>query len=166
MTRRITTIALMTAVIAVCSWISIPTTIPFTLQLMGVFLTLKVLGAKDGLISICIYILMGVIGLPVFASFNSGVGTLLGPTGGFIVGFIAIGITYIVFPKFQDVIGLILCYSCGILWFCYVSMGTIDAEGIISSLTICVVPFVIPDIIKIVVANIITKRIKPVIDNG
>ena len=90
-------IGLFAAVICICSWISVPFVVPFTLQTFGVFLTLMVLGGKRGTLSIILYVLLGALGLPVFASFNGGLAYILGPTGGFIVGFIFAGIIYWIF---------------------------------------------------------------------
>ena len=80
-------IAMFAVLMAVCSWISIPMEVPFTLQTFGLFLTVGVLGGKRGTFAVLIYILLGAIGVPVFAGFNSGIGVLLGTTGGYIVGF-------------------------------------------------------------------------------
>ena len=87
-------IALGAVIIAVCSWISIPTAVPFTMQTFAVFLILSVLGGKRGTIAIIVYVLLGAIGAPVFASFTSGIGILMGNTGGYIIGFILMGFTY------------------------------------------------------------------------
>ena len=70
----ITLIALLTAVIAVCSWISIPAAVPFTLQTFAVFLTAGLLGGKRGTITVIVYILLGAIGVPVFSGFTGGIG--------------------------------------------------------------------------------------------
>ena len=83
-------IAVFAVLIAICSWISIPTTVPFTLQTFAVFLAVGVLGGKRGSLSVLIYILLGAVGIPVFAGFSGGFGILLGQTGGYIVGFLCI----------------------------------------------------------------------------
>ena len=87
-TKRMTRIALCAALLAPCAWLSVPTQPPFTMQTFGVFLTLLLLGAKDGAIAIGLYILLGAMGAPVFSGFNGGMGALLGPTGGYIAGFL------------------------------------------------------------------------------
>ena len=76
------------ALMAICSWISIPLTVPFTLQTFAVFVTLGILGGKRGTLSILVFLLLGAIGVPVFAGFTGGMGILLGNTGGYIIGFI------------------------------------------------------------------------------
>uniref|UniRef100_UPI004057CACA biotin transporter BioY n=1 Tax=Agathobacter sp. TaxID=2021311 RepID=UPI004057CACA len=90
--RNIVFIALFAVMIAVCSWISIPTAIPFTMQTFAVFLTLNFLGGKKGTVSVCIYLLLGLIGLPVYANFTSGIGMLMGTTGGYMIGWIFSGL--------------------------------------------------------------------------
>ena len=71
-------IALFAAIIAVCSWIQIPMTVPFTMQTFAVFCALATLGGKGGTISILIYIVLGAVGVPVFAGFTGGIGILCG----------------------------------------------------------------------------------------
>ena len=87
-TTDIAFIAMFSAILAVCSWISIPAAVPFTLQTFGVFLAVGVLGGKRGTLTVLTYILMGMIGVPVFAGFSGGIGCLLGSTGGYIIGFL------------------------------------------------------------------------------
>ena len=73
-------IAIGAALISICSWISIPTAVPFTLQTFAVFLVLLLLGGERGTIATLIYILLGAVGVPVFAGFSGGVGILFGST--------------------------------------------------------------------------------------
>ena len=75
-------IAIFAVLIAICSWISIPATVPFTLQTFGVFIAAGVLGGKRGTLSVLVFILLGAVGIPVFANFSGGIGVLAGPTGG------------------------------------------------------------------------------------
>ena len=81
-------IAIFAVLIAICSWISIPMTVPFTLQTFGVFMAVGVLGGKRGSLAVLVYILLGAIGVPVFAGFSGGLGILLNNTGGYIIGFL------------------------------------------------------------------------------
>ena len=83
------------ALIAICSWISIPTAVPFTLQTFAVFFVLLLLGGERGTIATLIYILLGAIGVPVFAGFSGGIGILFGSTGGYIIGFLFTGLIYL-----------------------------------------------------------------------
>ena len=80
-------IAQFSSIFAVCSWIQFPMTVPFTMQTFAVFCALATLGGKGGTISVLIYIVLGAVGVPVFAGFTGGVGILFGTTGGYIIGF-------------------------------------------------------------------------------
>ena len=121
-------IAMFTVLIAICSWISIPTTVPFTLQTFGVFVTVGVLGGKRGSLSVLIYLLLGAIGIPVFAGFTGGMGIVLGSTGGYIIGFLLSALLMWGMEKLLGkktwvlalsmVLGLLVCYifpsNCGV----------------------------------------------------
>ena len=74
--------ALFTVLLAVCAWITVPLTVPFTLQTFGVFAALGVLGGRRGTYAVAAYLLLGLAGLPVFSGFRGGPGVLLGTTGG------------------------------------------------------------------------------------
>ena len=126
-TKDIALTALFVAVMAVCSWISIPATVPFTLQTFGVFLSVGLLGGKRGSLAVLVYLLLGAVGLPVFSGFTGGIGHLLGPTGGYIIGFIfsalLMWLAERLFGKSVAVLavsmiaGLIVCYAFGTSWF-------------------------------------------------
>lgn len=157
----------------ICSWISIPTIIPFTLQTFGVFLTLLLLGGKQGTLSIFIYLLLGAIGIPVFSGFGAGLGYLLGNTGGYAIGFLFIGVTCWIFESLFGekrilqlvslFIGLMFCYAFGTFWFLYISTNSGNAQSIFSILTLCVFPFVIPDLCKLWFAYLLSKRMNSII---
>lgn len=161
------------AVITVCSWICIPSVVPFTLQTLAVFLCVLLLGAKESLAAVGAYILLGAVGCPVFSGFRGGVGTLLGPTGGYIIGFILICIVSgNLIKRFGErkgvqflamLAGLLCCYVFGTAWFMLVSFGRGESAGLWAALVSCVLPFIIPDVIKICIAIIIYKRICPYI---
>ena len=80
---ELTEIAMFVVILIICSWISIPAAIPFTLQTFAIFLAICMLGGKKTAIIVLVYLLMGCIGIPVFFGFCSGVGCLVGNTGGF-----------------------------------------------------------------------------------
>lgn len=155
---------------AVCSWISIPTAIPFTMQTFAVYFALNFLGAKNGTIAICIYLLMGLIGLPVYANFTSGIGTLLGIRGGYMIGWILSGV--IMWPlervcsrklwtqAAQMVLGLLVCYVSGTAWFMVVYAKTGGAVGLGTALVWCVLPFLVPDLLKLGLALWLSTRLK------
>ena len=92
--RTLTEVALSAALLVVCSLISVPAAVPFTLQTFGVFVILVILGWKKGCSAILLYILLGLIGLPVFSGAKGGPAALFGPTGGYILGFLLTGLCY------------------------------------------------------------------------
>ena len=81
-------IAVFAVLMAVCSWISVPTAVPFTLQTFAVFMAVGVLGGRRGTMAVALYIILGAVGVPVFAGMTGGIGILTGTTGGYIVGFL------------------------------------------------------------------------------
>lgn len=158
-------IGLFAALIAVCAWISIPMTVSFTLQTCAVCLTAGLLGWKRGTLTVLVYILLGMVGLPVFTGFKSGIAAVTGPTGGYIVGFI---FTALIVGLAADrlgkrlwanilfmAIGILVCYLFGTVWFMIAYKVTF-----VSALTTCVIPFLIPDAVKIAVAAILVNRLK------
>lgn len=165
---RLLLISMMASVTAVCAWVTIPMAVPFTLQTFAVFLTLILLGGKDGTFAIALYIAIGATGLPVFSGFKGGIGVLAGPTGGYIVGFLAIGILYWIFTALKDNTvtrilalsgGLLLCYVFGTVWFLTATGGWAADNGIGKALMLCVVPFILPDAVKLLLAYLIGNRV-------
>lgn len=169
-TKELVFTALMAVIIAVCSWISIPTTVPFTLQTFGVFMAVGLLGGKKGTVSVLVYILLGAVGVPVFAGFSGGIGVLFGTTGGYIVGFLLSGLVYwAMTAAFGEklpimiiamVLGLLVCYAFGTAWFMIVYAKNTAPIGLMTALGWCVFPFIIPDCIKIALAVVLTKQLK------
>lgn len=169
-TRDIVYMSVFTAMISICSWISIPASIPFTLQTMGVFTTVGLLGGKRGTLTVLTYILLGAIGIPVFAGLTGGISVLLGTTGGYIIGFLLsallmwgietiMGRNQIVLA-FSMIAGLIVCYVFGTAWFMMIYTQHSGVIGLSTVLGLCVIPFIIPDLIKIGVALFLTNRLK------
>ena len=151
--------SLFAALIAVCAWISVPVfDIAFTLQTLAVFLTLGLLGGKWGSAAIFIYLLLGAVGMPVFSGFHGGIGILAGVTGGYLWGFLAAGLTYWLLERFGKlpamIAGQAVCYLCGSLWFLLYAGG-----GLWIILLRCVIPYLIPDGVKIALAYILSRRL-------
>lgn len=170
-TRDMAYCALMSVLIAVCSWISLPIgQVPFTLQTFGVFCALGLLGGARGTIAIAVYILLGAVGVPVFAGFSGGLSVLIGTTGGYIVGFLLSGLIYwLITTKFgsglvPSIIGLVLglaaCYAFGTAWFMVAYARATGPIGLSSALMWCVVPFLLPDAGKMALALLLTGRLK------
>lgn len=170
--RDMVLIALFAALMAVCAWITIPIpNIPFTLQIFAVFAALFVLGGKKGTISIALYILLGAVGLPVFSGFSGGIGKLIGVTGGYIVGFLFSGLIYRLITSLVKtkavwveivaaIAALIVCYAFGTVWFMVVYLNKTGAIGVWSVLMMCVIPYIIPDVVKISLAFGLSKILK------
>ena len=166
-------IAVFAVVMAIYSWISIPATVPFTLQTFGVFLAVGVLGGKRGTLSILVYILLGAVGVPVFAGFSGGIGSLFGNAGGYIIGFLVGALVMWGMEKVmgrktwalavQMVVGLIVCYVFGTVWFMIMYTRSAGSVGLVTVLGWCVFPFIIPDLIKIAVALGLTKSLRKVV---
>ena len=164
--QKMAIIALMTAVLCILAPISIPvfiSPVPISLGVLAVYLTAYVLSPLDATISVIIFILLGTFGLPVFSGYSGGLSKLVGPTGGYIIGFlftVYISSLFIHMKKgiIFDVIGMItglaLCYILGTIWFSYQ-----QGKGFIASLLLCVVPFLIGDAIKIIVAVILGTQL-------
>lgn len=168
-TQDMALISLFAVVMAICSWISIPTAIPFTLQTFAVFLAVGVLGGKRGTIAICVYLLLGIIGIPVYAGGTSGIGIILGNTGGYMIGWIFSGLLMwgmeiLIGRKtwalaLSMLLGLIVCYIMGTVWFMFVYAKEMGQIGLWTAIVWCVVPFIIPDLIKIAAALAVQKRL-------
>lgn len=168
--KKMSMITIMTSLMAVCSWLTIPAMVPFTMQTFAVFCSLLLLGGKYGLASIALYLFMGCVGLPVFSGFQGGIGHIVGPTGGYLIGFIFSAVLYLLleplFPKFSKLrlaallCGLILCYLVGSIWFqvYFTTRGTSYSFSMVISM--CVLPYIIPDLIKLALAYYISKRIR------
>ena len=167
----ITLIALFTAVMAVCSWISIPAAVPFTMQTFAVFLTTGLLGGRRGTVTVIVYLLLGMAGLPVFSGFTAGIGHLLGPTGGYIIGFIFTALIMWAAEKhfgnsfrvlaLSMAAGLIACYAFGTAWFMAVYSSGTGSAGLMTTLGLCVFPYIIPDTVKILIALFLCRRLRP-----
>lgn len=162
-------IALFAVLIAICSWISIPATVPFTLQTFGVFLAIGVLGGKRGALAVAVYLLLGCVGLPVFAGFTGGLGIVLGSTGGYIVGFLVCALLMWAMERclgsktwvlaVSMVVGLAACCAFGTAWFMAVYARSTGPIGLATALGWCVIPFVLPDLVKVGLALVLCRRL-------
>ena len=152
---------ILAALIAVCAWIAVPIPpISFTMQTFAVLLTLGILGGKWGTASILIYLLMGIVGLPVFSGFRGGAAALLDATGGFLWGFLLAGLVYWLLERLGKlpamIAAMLVTYACGCWWFT-VYAGDI---GFGAALLTCVVPYLIPDAVKLWLAYSMSKQME------
>ena len=169
-TKDLVYIAIFAALLAICSWISIDTVVPFTLQTFGVFLSCGLLGGRRGTLAILLYLLMAAVGIPVLAGFTGGLGILLGSTGGYIIGFVLIALLMWGIERFFGdrlwllgvgmVLGMALCYFFGTVWYMVVYTRAEGSLSILTALSWCVFPFIIPDAVKIALALALTARLR------
>lgn len=163
-------IAMFAVLMAVCSWISVPMEVPFTLQTFGMFLTVGVLGGKRGTFAILIYILLGAVGVPVFAGFSGGLGILLGTTGGYIVGFLLSGLAMWGLERLigrktwalavSMVCAMVIYFFFGTIWFMAVYTANTGAVGLLAVLSWCVIPFIVPDLLKMALALALSNKLR------
>lgn len=175
-TRNLVLCAMCAAVTCVLAPISVPVgPVPISLCTFAVMLAGVLLGAKSGFISQLIYVLLGVVGVPVFAGYKAGVGVIAGMTGGYIVAYpvlaLIIGLIYWKFGRNEKgrvkkilwmfigmIVGTVVLYAFGTAWFCVVSgMGPGEAMGL------CVIPFLPGDFLKMVVVALVSIPIETAI---
>ena len=162
--------AMFAVFIAVCSWISIPTAVPFTLQTFAVFCAVSLLGGKRGFFAVLVYIMLGAVGIPVFSGFKGGFGVLLGATGGYIAGFLVIPFVCLAAEKIigenlivniiSMIVGLVLCYAFGTVWFVKVYTDTKGSMDMVNALKLCVLPFILWDMLKLGLAAALSAAVK------
>lgn len=157
-TSTMTMVALMAAVLCVLAPFSIPIgPIPISLATFGLYLTVMILGGKKATIVCLMYLLIGFVGLPVFSGFSGGPMKLLGPTGGYFLGYLLLtmiaGWFVDKFPKKRVmcllgfVLGTVACYVVGTAWLAFQMK-----MNFVSGLMVGVVPFLPGDVIKMVMA--------------
>ncbi len=168
--REIAYLALSVALITVCAWITLPIgLVPFTLQTFAVCLVGALMGWKRGVCAVAVYLAMGLCGIPVFAGFKAGVPALFGPTGGYIFGFLFAALVPALFKIIPVrrraarcalfyagmLIGLFVCYLFGTAWFVQLYACTWGY-----ALTACVLPYLLPDAVKLFVAAALAARLE------
>ncbi len=172
-THKIAIVGLMTSITCILGPISIVipfSPVPISLGLFGILLTTTLLGAKLGILSCLMYLLLGLVGLPVFSGFTSGIGVLLGPTGGYLLGYLLVAACSSMFYSAKDsrrldeashapkkaayllqiagmVCGLLICYLLGSLWLAHFMKITLG-----NALLIGVLPYIPADLLKLTLA--------------
>ena len=170
--KRMTLVGMFAALLAIISPLQIIlpfSPVPITLQVAGVALTASILGSKLGTLSVIIYILLGVMGLPVFAGLTSGIPRLIGPTGGYILGFVLSayligrlleekrnpGYLYVLMV---NVLGLLVVYLIGTT-----QLSLTYTHSFTKALAAGVIPYIIPDLIKLGITSIIVVQVQRVL---
>ena len=158
-TKRIALVGLMTAVTCVLGPISFPlpiSPVPISLGVLGILLATYLLGMKWGTLSCLVYLLLGLVGLPVFTGFSGGLGKVLGPTGGYLLGYIFLSLIAGFFiSKWPDkwlmhlagiLLGTAVMYLFGTLW-----LGYLVKCSFVEALWMGVIPYIPADLIKIAI---------------
>lgn len=168
-TRSISFGALSIAIIAVSAWITIPIgPIPFTLQMFAVTFAILVLTPKQCLSAIAGYLALGALGVPVFSGMRGGIGVLMGPTGGFLWGYLigaaaacallalfrARGIDNFAVSVSAGLVFTVIAYVCG--WAQYMGVAHV---GPAASFAVTVAPFIVVDVLKIVAATAVARAV-------
>ena len=173
---EVTVCAMFTAITAVLSQIAIPIgPVPISCSLIAVYLSGLLLSPKLAVISQLVYLLLGAVGVPVFANFGAGIAKLAGPTGGYLAVYPVLALILSLFMLVYDkrvkqektwirvaflasilVLSLAVCYLTGTLWFCLYSGSTVA-----KALSLTVIPFIAGDIVKIVLCIILTLSLRP-----
>ena len=172
-------VALMAAFLCIFSPISIPLPlVPITLQTFGVFLVSALLGWKRGTVAVLIYLLLGLIGLPVFSGWTGGFSGFATPSSGYIIGFVFTALlTGFLIDRFPNrlwmypvamIAGLAVCYLFGTIWFLvYMNVWMSTPYSFWEAVLICVLPFLVGDAVKIAAATALSYPLrKQLVRNG
>jgi len=162
---KLTTCALFAALMCIFGPMSVPIgPIPVSLTNLVIYFAIYLLGTRETLISYLVYLLLGTVGLPVFSGYAGGIGKLVGPTGGYLIGFIFMilisGIVHkvshkkVIWTSLGMVAGTAVAYLFGTAWFVYMMKNEWSY-----ALSVCVYPFIPFDLGKIVVAAILGKAV-------
>ncbi|MGN1060740.1 MAG: biotin transporter BioY [Candidatus Coproplasma sp.] len=189
--RDICYIALFVAVLTACSWIAIPISeISITLQTMGVCMAAGFLGWKRGVLCVLAYILLGVCCVPVFSEFKNFYALIASASAGYVVGFLftalIVGITsdkmhligkkvtgkaakqvvQLIILALSMAVGVAVCYLFGTLWFMLIYKGSVTTTNLQLALTYCVYPYILPDLVKIVLSTFLVNYLKGYVKLG
>ena len=156
--KKMARCALFVSLTTLCAWIGIPMPpVRFTLQTLAVMTALGLLGAKWGTVSVTVYLLLGLGGLPVFSGFRGGLGAFLDPTGGFLFGLLLGALVYWAVEKMGRLPALLLflavCYGCGLGW------ALLYFPDVKTAFLTCVAPYLLPETVKLLLALHIVRRL-------
>lgn len=182
---NLTLTAMFTAITAVLSQIAIPIgAVPISCSLIAVYLTGLLLTPKLAVLSQTVYLLLGAVGVPVFANFGAGIARLAGPTGGYLAVYPVLALCISLAMRFYDkkivakheqngskvataqsvafltvtlTVALLLCYATGTLWFVFYSGASFQ-----KALSLTVLPFIAGDVVKIILCVVLTVSLRPI----
>lgn len=169
-TESMTLTGVFTAITGVLAWISIPlpfTPVPINMALVGVLLGSAIMGRKGsprgGAASVGIYLLMGAIGIPVFSGGTAGLGVLTGPTGGFLIGYLATALFVgylgnrksLAVSALMNMLGILCCYAFGLIWFMQLT-----GSSLMAGISACMLPFLPGDVLKSILAAYLGRKIR------
>ena len=171
-TYQMAVTALMAAVMCVLGPLSVPIgAIPISLSNLVICFSAWLLGPKFGTLSVAVYLALGAVGLPVFSGYGAGLAKLAGPTGGYLVGFLFTALTMWGAERWlgksapvflgSAVVGQILCYLFGSVWYYAVYTSSSGPVGMFTVLGWCVFPFLLPDAVKLALAWLLSRRLAP-----
>lgn len=163
-------IAMAVAVMTICAWITVPFHVNFTLQTFAIFLIAGCFSAEISTSATVIYIVLGIVGVPVFSGFNAGISAIMGPTGGFILSFPFCALIISYFSRSRAattvryvlscILSLALSYIAGACWYTFVFAHGSELS-LATTAAMCILPFVIPDILKIFLSALVLNRLRP-----
>lgn len=172
--RKTAVLSMLAAIFVICTYIQLPFVIPFTLQTMALSFCLALVGTRLTLWVLLVYTALGCVGLPVFSGFRGGISALFDPAGGFIMGFFAAALFYALLnkllPHFRckktvvSLLSLIPLYLCGCLWYGLVYVDK-SPGGIGTAFATAVLPYVLPDVIKVLTGAFAAERLKKILKN-
>ena len=173
--RNMIFISLFATLMCIGAWLHFPFIVPATMQTFVVFTSLGLMGSKSTFIMLVIYVALGAVGLPVFSGFSGGIGALTGPTAGFIWGFLLGVPVFHLAEKFcrkkalmiiPYILYILLHYIPGALWYCLFNFGSLSLNGILSSTLVTVVPFIVPDAVKLIASIVTVRKIKRLVSRS
>ncbi|MBP5292788.1 MAG: biotin transporter BioY [Clostridia bacterium] len=173
--RHMVKIAICAALISILAPLSFPIgPIPITLATLGIYLTCLLLDPVEAVLAVSVYLALGIVGVPVFSGFTGGFGRIIGVTGGFIIGYLPCASLASFLSKLgRDkmlswlwdalalISGTVLLYAAGTVWFTFMTDNTF-----LSSLTLCVLPFLPGDGIKIIFATALAAALRPALQKA
>lgn len=168
--RGMVFMAIFAAIICVAAPFSVQVgPIPITLATFAIYLTGAVLGGKRGTVAVIVYIMLGAVGMPVFSNFNGGFSALLGPTGGYIIGYVPLVLLTGIFAEMSSkkhwtmvigmVLGTVALYTFGTAWFMIMTSSSLGR-----ALSLCALPFIPGDALKIVCVTAVAIPLKSKLD--